>query len=238
MPPNPNVVASNPEGTRRWVDFAGRKGFGMLKMSLRRPIAAVLCCAALVCAVAVWGDASPTLRAQPVPATAPAYTADGRLALPAYRKWVYLSSGLDMSYLTGALRSVSTFGNVFVNPEAYDAFVANGTWPDKTVLVLEVRRAEQNASINRGGRSQGDIVQTEVHVKDSARFEGGWAFFAFRDETTAAMIPRSANCYSCHQEHAAVDTTFVQFYPTLLPIARAKNTLTGHYLAEETKGQN
>ncbi len=152
----------------------------------------------------------------------------------AYRKWVYLTSGLDMSYLPNALRRLSTFGNVFVNPEAYDAFIESGTWPDKTVLVLEVRRAEQEASINRNGRSQGDIVRTEVHLKDNSRF-GGWAFFAFADETPATMIPRTANCYSCHQEHAAVDTTFVQFYPTLLSIARAKKTLTDHYLSEEAK---
>jgi hypothetical protein len=50
------------------------------------------------------------------------------------------------------------------------------------------------------------------------------------------MIPRTANCYSCHQENGAVDTTFVQFYPTLLPIARAEKTLTAHYLAEEPSG--
>lgn len=206
----------------------------MSKLSSRL-IAGSLGCAVLTSGFALWGGA----QAQPAPANAPTYTADGRLILPtAYRKWVYLSSGLDMSYLSGALRSVSTFGNVFVNPEAYDAFLASGTWPDKTVLVLEVRRAEQEASINRGGRSQGDIVQTEVHLKDNSRFEGGWAFFAFRGETTAAMIPRTANCYSCHEQNAAVDTTFVQFYPTLLPIARAKSTLTGHYLAEETKGRN
>lgn len=196
-----------------------------------RLVACVLCSAALFGGLA----ASITSRAQPVTANAPAYTADGKLEFPkAYRKWVYLSSGLDMSYLPLNFRAMSTFGNVFVNPEAYDAFVENGTWPDKTVLVLEVRRAEQNASINRNGRSQGETVRTEVHLKDAARFEGGWAFFAFADETPAAMIARTANCYSCHQEHAAVDTTFVQFYPTLLSIARTKKTLTDHYLSEET----
>ena len=104
------------------------------------------------------------------------------------------------------------------------------------MLVLEVRRAEQNASINRNGRSQGEVVRTEVHLKDNARFEGGWAFFAFADQNPATMIARTANCYSCHQEHAAVDTTFVQFYPTLLSIARTKKTLTDHYLSEETNG--
>jgi hypothetical protein len=52
------------------------------------------------------------------------------------------------------------------------------------------------------------------------------------------MTPTTADCYSCHASHAAVDTTFVQFYPTLLPIAKSKNTLTPAYLKEvETPAQ-
>jgi hypothetical protein len=47
------------------------------------------------------------------------------------------------------------------------------------------------------------------------------------------MTARSADCYSCHAKHAAVDTTFVQFYPTLLPIAKTKQTLSAAYQAEE-----
>jgi hypothetical protein len=43
------------------------------------------------------------------------------------------------------------------------------------------------------------------------------------------MIPVSAECYSCHKQHAAVDTTFVQFYPTLLGIATLKGTLSPGY---------
>ena len=46
------------------------------------------------------------------------------------------------------------------------------------------------------------------------------------------MIPTSAGCYSCHAAHAAVDTTFVQFYPTLLPIAKSKGTLSAAYLKD------
>lgn len=164
----------------------------------------------------------------------PTYAADGRLNFPKnYRKWVFLSSGLDMSYLPGAKPGASSFTNVFVNPEAYDTFQSSGTWPDKTVLVLEVRSAAQNGSINKNGHFQSDIIHTEIHVKDAARFGGGWAFFGFGDETPAAMIPRSESCYYCHQDHGAVDTTFVQFYPTLLPLARAKKTLSAGYLADE-----
>jgi hypothetical protein len=146
-----------------------------------------------------------------------------------YREWVYLTSGFDMSYSPAAQAADHhMFDNVFVNPEAYKAYMETGTWPDKTVLVLEVRGAEGKGSINQKGNYQGtDVMGLEVHVKDSARFSGKWAFFGFDNRKTAKMIPQSASCYSCHSEHAAVDTTFVQFYPTLLPVAKSKGTLSG-----------
>jgi hypothetical protein len=101
------------------------------------------------------------------------------------------------------------------------------------MMVLELRGAEQNGSINKSGHFQGGAHGIEVHVKDAARFDGGWGFFSFSSDMPAPMIPRTANCYSCHEEHAAVDTTFVQFYPTLLPIARARNTLSPAYRAAD-----
>jgi hypothetical protein len=116
---------------------------------------------------------------------------------------------------------------------SYKAFVKTGTWPDKTMLVLEGRRAEGRGSINQKGNYQGTVMGLEVHVKDEARFPGNWAFFGFDDDgKTGKMIPTTAACYSCHAEHAAVDTTFVQFYPTLLPIAKSKQTLSAAYLKE------
>ena len=70
-------------------------------------------------------------------------------------------------------------------------------------------------------------------MKDEARFIGGWAFFSFdASGRPAREIPHEASCYSCHEQHAAVDTTFVQFYPTLLPTAKALGTLSKGYLAE------
>lgn len=160
---------------------------------------------------------------------APRYAANGDLLpLTHYREWIYLSSGIDMNYNPKvAEMDHSMFDNVFVNPQAYRSFVATGTWPDKTVLALEVRGAESKGSINQHGHFQGEErMGFEVHVKDQARFKGGWAFFEFDSpEKNGTLIPSGAPCYSCHQQHGAVDTTFVQFYPTLLPIAREKKTL-------------
>ncbi|HUK87976.1 MAG TPA: cytochrome P460 family protein [Terriglobales bacterium] len=165
----------------------------------------------------------------------PVYTADGRMVFPArYREWVFLSSGIDMTYGPGAgMADHHMFDNVFVNPEAYQAFLKTGTWPDKTVFVLEVRGAESKGSINSAGHYQGsEVMGMEVHVKDEARFPGKWAFFGFRDATTGGLFPPDAACYSCHRDHGAVDTTFVQFYPTLLEVAKQKGTLTPAYEKE------
>jgi hypothetical protein len=73
----------------------------------------------------------------------------------------------------------------------------------------------------------------EVHVKD-ASLEGGWGFFVFDNQVSAKLTKRPAPCYSCHEQHAAVDTTFVQFYPTLLGLAKTKGTLSAAYLKEIT----
>jgi Cytochrome P460 len=173
---------------------------------------------------------------KPAPASSgPEYTTDSQLKFPEhYREWVYLTTGFDMSYNPAAqMPGHHMFDNVFVNPEAYKAFVETGTWPDKTVLVLESRGAVGKGSINQRGNYQDtDTMGIEVHVKDEARFPTKWAFFGFGDGKIAKMVPLSANCYTCHAAHAAVDTTFVQFYPTLLPIAKSKGTLSSSYQRE------
>ena len=116
----------------------------------------------------------------------PTYTTDGKMAFPAdYREWAFLSAGFNMAYVeeTGA-SDRTIFDNVFVTREGLAGFKRTGTWPDKTVMVLEIRRGAHDGSINKRGQFQTDPVATEVHVKDQARFKdtGGWAFFAFQGQ--------------------------------------------------------
>jgi hypothetical protein len=59
----------------------------------------------------------------------------------------------------------------------------------------------------------------------------------FAGKRTGTPLPPAAECYSCHAAHAAVDTTFVQFYPTLLPIATHRGTLSPGYMADEAGRQ-
>ena len=99
-------------------------------------------------------------------------------------------------------------------------------------MVFEVRGAEGAASINKRGHTQSaEIMQLEVHVKDKSKADG-WTFYAVGNPVSAKPIQRTAACYSCHAQHAAVDTTFVQFYPILLGKAKDKGTLSAEYLKE------
>jgi len=160
----------------------------------------------------------------------PRYVKDMNLARPTnYREWVFVSSGLGMEYnpMPGAPPGQS-FGNVFVNPASYRAFMKTGKWPDRTTFVLEFRASTSEGSINKAGRFQDRLVGLEAEVKD-ARFPDGWGFFNFLQKGTmvdsAEPLPLSAGCAECHTKNTAVERTFVQFYPTLMDVARKMGTV-------------
>jgi len=152
---------------------------------------------------------------------------EGKLMRPeGYRRWVYLSSGFGMSYSAGT-NGNPQFTNVFVNPPAYDFFVTNGKWPDRTIFVLEEYDSTSHGSINKSGSYQQKLAGLVVEVKDEKRFADKWAYFGFGvdGKTAGAMTPSKNACWNCHEANAAVEHSFVQFYPELLTIARAKGTV-------------
>jgi hypothetical protein len=174
-----------------------------------------------------------------VPAAEPAgpFSADGRLQRPAdLRDYVFLSSGLGMAY--GPAANLGTtlppFTNVYVAPDSYRAFMKSGVWPDGSVFFLEVRSGEANVSIDSAGRSQGALLALEASAKDSRRYpDGGWAYFDFGNpkalEPAARPLARTAQCYSCHREHGAVEWSFTQFYPDQFAVAQRLGTVRKDY---------
>jgi hypothetical protein len=157
----------------------------------------------------------------------PQFSKDGKLVRPeGYRRWVYVSSGFGMSYNQSA-SGAQSFTNVFVAPAAYDYFTANGKWPDKTMFVLEIYGSTSRGSINKHGSYQQDFEGLDVEVKDEGRFADKWAYFNFNgmEKAASAMTPSKNECWRCHDQNAAVEHSFVQFYPELLKIAHAKGTI-------------
>jgi hypothetical protein len=169
----------------------------------------------------------------------PQYTAAGELLLPKdYREWVFLSAGLGMTYGPAASPDPQNprFDNVFVNPSSYRAFLETGKWPDKTVFILEVRNSVGKGSINNGGHYQGEIAAVEAAAKDERRFPQKWAYFGFGHGDKAKPAPATSTCNGCHSKNAAVENTFVQFYPTLLEVATRMKTLNPAYAAKAATG--
>lgn len=174
-------------------------------------------------------------RQSPVPtpdSQTPRYEG-GKLVRPEnYREWVFLSSGLGMNYNPSASGGSQMFTNVFVPQRGYREFLATGIWPEKTMFVVEDRGSQTEGSINKTGHFQTELHGIGVEVKDASRFPDKWAYFNFGADTkTAEANPRAA-CWQCHNDNGAVEHTFVQFYPTLKPVAQKFGTY--HEKAEST----
>jgi Cytochrome P460 len=152
----------------------------------------------------------------------PQYNRSGELLRPEnYREWIFLSSGLGMNYSPTA-GGHDMFTNVFVPQWAYKEFLKSGTWPDKTMFVVEERGAQTKGSINKHGNFQTDLMGIGMEVKDSSLADK-WAYFNFDENKSAAANPKQA-CFSCHEKSAAVEHSFVQFYPTLKSVAKKFGT--------------
>lgn len=173
----------------------------------------------IACCVALLGAASEEKMPRPQ------YDEKGQLLRPAdYREWMFVSAGYGMNYSPGP-GSHEMFTNVFVQRWAYDEFMKSGKWPEQTMFVIDERDAASRSSINQKGHYQTDLMGLAVEIKDSARNPDKWAYYGFGAENkSAGAMPHGNPCWTCHEEHAAVEHTFVQFYPTLKPVAKKFGT--------------
>lgn len=187
----------------------------------------------VVCSVFVAAAALHSVSAQQT-GDGPQYeSGTNKLVRPVnYREWIFVGSSLGLNYPPpGAPQGAQAFHNVFVNPSSYRGFLQSGKWPDKTIYILETRGVGTENTANRNGRFQTALAGLEANVKDS-RFRDGWGYFIFGDNDKSAA-PLSGDtvkrCIDCHTAHTAVERTFVQFYPTLLEVAKKMGTVRKDY---------
>lgn len=156
--------------------------------------------------------------------TEPRFTSDNQMLRPeGYREWMFVGANYGMGYSELKPGEVAakpgTFHNIYMQREAYKKYAQTGTFPDKTMLVMEVVKPGTKASINKQGMFQDSYIGIEVAVKDEKRFPGKWAYFAFftgdgKQLPQAKAFPKEA-CWDCHNKNGAVDNVFQQFYPVL-----------------------
>lgn len=190
-------------------------------MSTLRPFSsrtAILCVLAL-CAFASLAVAGSDGRSNAD--LMPAYDDDGRLRLPdGIERWVLAGTSLSLSYSEGAGGS-DMFHHTMIEPSAYEHFRETGTFRDGTMLALYLHPQGEGALPSRGGTFADRLCFVEMAVKDSSRDGSPWAYYNFGPpggRGVARALP-SRSCQSCHDEHAAYDNVFLQFYPLLAGVA-------------------
>lgn len=141
---------------------------------------------------------------------------DNRLIWPEnFESWVFLGTTMGMTYFdeTPNPEDPGLMSSVYMAPEAYEHFEKYGEFADGTVFVKSVKETLTEG----GGFFMGDELGIEVHVKDRERFpDYGYNFYFFpAGQKTAAAMPEDNICVSCHEEQAAFDNVFTQFYPPI-----------------------
>jgi Cytochrome P460 len=182
------------------------------------------------------------------PGAVPRYNAQGELLRPdGYRSWVFVGAALGLDYTQRNDASLvypqkqdekadvsRPFHNVYIDREAYEQYSRTGSFPDKTVLVLELfeARRKEPRNIVTQGQYEGNRIALEVAVKNLERPDGSktpWAYYDFtgkpgpsgRGLRESAKAKPDASCAACHKKHADVDNVWVQFYPTLRDLTKS-----------------
>jgi hypothetical protein len=202
------------------VQEVGSRGIGEL---LSIPITTTLCAAIAVddpcaarmsSAAAVRPTASERATAAPSTADTPRWTGD-ELALPSgYNRWVLVGSSVGLGY-SEAASGHESFHHVYLAPASYVHFREEGTFPEGTMLALEIREPAARVAPARQGSFAGRRLAVEIALKDSKRFKEGWAYFDFGDGRPAARALTGGRCEACHRQHGATDHVFTQFYSGL-----------------------
>jgi hypothetical protein len=138
------------------------------------------------------------------------------LHLPAnYRSWVELSPktpGVPKH------QHKHLAGKLYVEPTAFEHFNRTGNWPDKTVIVLELR-ADKPIKVANGKTC--DVMGLEAAVKDDSHFPDLWTYYGIVYEQ-----PKSAESVALPTNQQAggesLDMMLAMAYPTLRAVINAK----------------
>src|SRR5687768_8678742 len=176
-----------------------------------------------------FASAQEQARAETSSATVmPRYDRNRNVLLPGnYRQWVLVGSSLGLSYAEPGRDTHQMFNTTLMEPSAYRHFARTGAFREGTMIALVSQGVGTNATPARQGQFATDVHVVEMAVKDAKRVPEGWAYYAFGGPMAGGFLASAApqpkaNCFNCHDTHAAQDKVFTQFYG-LLNEARPSN---------------
>jgi hypothetical protein len=150
------------------------------------------------------------------------FTTEGKLKQPVgYRQWMYMGTPLTPNDLNGGEAPFPEFHVVYMDPDSFAHYEKTGEFREGTVMVKELTSVGAKEATSGKGYFMGEFTGLEVSIKDSQRFKGepgGWAYFSFGHKyplKKEVAKNATASCNQCHQDSAAKDYVFSQYYPVL-----------------------
>lgn len=150
------------------------------------------------------------------------YDSGGQLLRPkGYREWVYIGTPLTPNDLNDGEAGFPEFHNVYIDPTSYAHYRDTGEFREGTVIIKELVSVEEKSATSGNGYFQGGFVGLEALIKSAEKYPdepGNWAFYSFGHAyplADAATPFPAKDCSNCHDESAAQDFVFTQYYPIL-----------------------
>ena len=148
-------------------------------------------------------------------------SSSARISALAYKEELPQTTALE-----AARADAQLFHNIYIDPEAYEYFVANKEFPDPTMLVMDIYGASDREpkDVLSQGVFNGPHAGLMAAVKDTKGPGGAavpWSYYIFTDfSDPTKVLPQTgafpkSECFDCHLEHASKDNVWVQFYPVL-----------------------
>lgn len=163
---------------------------------------------------------------------------NGELQRPTgYREWVYVGTPVTPNDMNNGKAAFPEHHNVYIDPLSWAHWKKTGEFREGTILVKELVSVGSKSAVSGKGYFQGQYIGLEATIKSKANFPdepGNWAYFSFssKDHKTLSKVAKafpSAACNSCHQNAAADDFVFTQYYPVLSAGKKAGEKATGGY---------
>jgi hypothetical protein len=114
-----------------------------------------------------------------------------------FRRWVHVGTGVILPSDNPQLKGEDGMHHIFANSRAVEGY-ATGRFPDGSVIVYELRDAQQKTPFI----VEGERRRVDVMIRESARYAstGGWRFERFwaSDATKNAVPDSGSACFQCH----------------------------------------
>jgi len=154
-----------------------------------------------------------------------AYTIkDGELQRPTgYREWVYVGTPVTPNDMNDGKAAFPEHHNVYIDPKSWAHWKKTGEFRDGTILIKELVSNGSKAAVSGNGYFQGEFIGLEATIKSkkySPNEPGNWSYYSFSGKNhktladSAKAFP-AKSCNLCHQNAAADDFVFTQYYPVL-----------------------